>query len=116
MRFIRSYSNWLDSHSDKVEVPGSSPGLRTTFFWRYRITGLVHRPFKAAIRVRVPLALLHSDVAQLVEQGFRKAQVVSSSLTVGVRKHLAKCPSLRVRPVSFGYRWTGGVMKPAIKW
>ena len=30
--FIRSYSNWLDSHSDKVEVPGSSPGLRTTFF------------------------------------------------------------------------------------
>lgn len=29
--FIRSYSNWLDSHSDKVEAPGSSPGLRTTF-------------------------------------------------------------------------------------
>lgn len=86
-------------------------------FWRYRITGLVHRPFKAEIRVRVPLALLSfSDVAQLVEQGFRKAQVVSSSLTVGVRKHLAKCPSLRARPVSFGYRWTGGVMKPAMKW
>lgn len=36
--FIRSYSNWLDSHSDKVEVPGSSLGLRTTFFWRRRIT------------------------------------------------------------------------------
>lgn len=57
-----------------------------------------------------------SDVAQLVEQGFRKAQVVSSSLTVGVRKQLAKCPSLRARPVSFGQRWTGGVMKPAMKW
>ena len=85
MFFILSYSNWLDSHSDKVEVPGSSPGLRTTF-WCHRITGLVHRPFKAAIRVRVPLALLRfSDVAQLVEQGFRKAQVVSSSLTVGVK-------------------------------
>ena len=28
---IRSYSNWLDSHSDKVEAPGSSPGLRTIF-------------------------------------------------------------------------------------
>lgn len=29
---IRSYSNWLDSHSDKVEAPGSSPGLRTIFY------------------------------------------------------------------------------------
>lgn len=35
----------------------------------------------AIVRVKI----VFSDVAQLVEQGFRKAQVVSSSLTVGVK-------------------------------
>lgn len=85
-------------------------------FWRRRITAS-SLDFQSRHSGPTPGgATTFSDVAQLVEQGFRKAQVVSSSLTVGVRKQLAKCPSLRARPVSFGQRWTGGVMKPAMKW
>lgn len=50
----------------KISCHGDTPHihLSNVLFWLYRITGLVRRPLKAVIRVRVPLELLcsHAEI------------------------------------------------------